>query len=131
MVGAWKQNKMTIVLMKAMAFVSIIVLGYVLKRVGFFKKEDFYLISRIVVKITLPAAIVSNFSKISMDVSLLVFCIIGLVCNVVMVTLGYLMNLRGTKEEKAFDMLNLSGYNIGNFTMPFVQSFLGDRKSVV
>lgn len=111
--------------MKAMAFVSIIVLGYVLKRAGFFKKEDFYLISRIVVRITLPAAIVSNFSKISMDLSLLVFCVIGVVCNVVMVTIGYLLNLKGTKEEKAFDMLNLSGYNIGNFTMPFVQSFLG------
>lgn len=116
---------MTAVLMKAMAFVSIIVLGYVLKRAGFFKKEDFYLISRIVVRITLPAAIVSNFSKISMDLSLLVFCVIGVVCNVVMVTIGYLLNLKGTKEEKAFDMLNLSGYNIGNFTMPFVQSFLG------
>lgn len=116
---------MAAVLMKAMAFVSIIVLGYVLKRAGFFKKEDFYLISRIVVRITLPAAIVSNFSKISMDLSLLVFCVIGVVCNVVMVTIGYLLNLKGTKEEKAFDMLNLSGYNIGNFTMPFVQSFLG------
>ena len=30
-----------------------------------------------------------------------------------------------SKEERAFSILNMSGYNIGNFTMPFVQSFLG------
>lgn len=116
---------MIAVLVKAMAFVSIIAIGYVLKRVGFFHARDFFLLSKIVVKITLPAAIVSNFSKISMDFSLLIFCVIGLVCNFIMVAIGYMMNLKNGREEKAFDMLNLSGYNIGNFTMPFVQSFLG------
>lgn len=44
------------------------------------------------------------------------------------------MKLKGTqharnfdpcREQQAFGILNLSGYNIGNFTMPFVQSFLG------
>ena len=39
--------------------------------------------------------------------------------------LGYLINLGKSKEEKAFGVLNLPGYNIGNFTIPFVQSFLG------
>ena len=29
------------------------------------------------------------------------------------------------REEKSFFILNSSGYNIGNFTMPFAQSFLG------
>ena len=62
---------MTAVLTKAFAFVAIIAMGYILKRVGFFHAKDFYLISNIVIKITLPAAIVSNFSKITMDYSLL------------------------------------------------------------
>lgn len=116
---------MAAVLVKAAAFICIIALGYSLKRIGFFHAKDFFLISRIVVKITLPAAIISNFSKITMDFSLLIFCVIGLGCNLVMVALGYLMNRKNSKEEKAFAMLNLSGYNIGNFTIPFVQSFLG------
>ena len=29
------------------------------------------------------------------------------------------------RENRAFDVLNLPGYNIGLFAMPFVQSFLG------
>lgn len=115
---------MAAVLTKAMAFVAVIIMGYLLKRAGFFHAKDFYLISGIVIKITLPSAIVSNFSRITMDYSLLAMCLIGLFCNFVTIGVGYLMNLNGSKENKAFFMLNMSGYNIGNFTMPFVQSFL-------
>lgn len=113
------------VLTKAAAFVSIIILGYVLKRIKVFDKKDFYIISRIVIKITLPAAIISNFSKISMEPSLMILCLIGFLCNVFTVLAVFLMKTGKPKEEKAFNMLNSSGYNIGNFTMPFVQSFLG------
>lgn len=113
------------VLAKALAFILIIVLGYLLKKKGFFHASDFYLISKIVIRITLPAAIVSNFSRITMENSLLLMVVIGLAANIVMVSVGYLINAGKSKEAKAFDMLNLSGYNIGNFTLPFVQSFLG------
>lgn len=115
---------MTAVLIKAGAFVSIIMMGYLLKRAGFFQAKDFYLVSRIVIKITLPAAIVSNFSRITMDYSLLFVCVIGFLCNCVTVAAGYWMYAARSKESKAFAMLNMSGYNVGNFTMPFVQSFL-------
>ena len=115
---------MTAVLIKAGAFVSIIMMGYLLKRAGFFQAKDFYLVSRIVIKITLPAAIVSNFSRITMDYSLLFVCVIGFLCNCVTVAAGYGMYAARSKESKAFAMLNMSGYNVGNFTMPFVQSFL-------
>ena len=57
------------VLAKAFAFMGIIVLGYTLKKIHVFKPEDFYVLSKIVIRITLPCAIISNFSKISMDMS--------------------------------------------------------------
>lgn len=113
------------VLARAVAFVLIIVTGYVLKKKGFFHPDDFYLFSKVVVRITLPCAIISNFSRISMDNSLLFMCVIGLAVNLLMVAVGFVVNLRGSRQDRAFGMLNLSGYNIGNFTLPFVQSFLG------
>lgn len=113
------------VLTKALAFVAIIVMGYGLKRIGFFHPKDFFLLSKIVIKITLPAAIIANFSKISMERSMLILCVFGLACNGVLLALAYCMNLSKPGKQKAFAMLNLTGYNIGNFTMPFVQSFLG------
>lgn len=110
--------------MRAAAFVAIIIMGYLLKRAGFFQAKDFYFISRVVIKITLPAAIVSNFSKITMERSLLAMCIIGILCNFVTIGIGYITNISRSGDSKAFAMLNMSGYNVGNFTMPFVQSFL-------
>ena len=59
------------ILMKAASFVAIIAMGYCLRRAGFFKESDFGLLSKIVLKITLPAAIVTNFSKIELDPSML------------------------------------------------------------
>ena len=45
---------MEAILMRAGSFMAVIILGYVLKKVGFFKEEDFYVMSKIMVKITLP-----------------------------------------------------------------------------
>ena len=118
-------NGMAVVLTKAMAFVLIIITGYGLKRLKVFEAKDFKVLSTIVIKITLPAAIVSNFSNMQMDNNLLIMCLIGFLANVILVLLGYLTHLGRSSEEKAFAMLNMSGYNIGNFTLPFIQNFLG------
>ena len=68
---------MTDILIRAACFVAIIVLGAVLRRSGFFKKEDFHLLSKIVIRITLPAAIVTNFAGRELDYSLLMLILVG------------------------------------------------------
>lgn len=113
------------IVIRAGCFVAVIILGYVLKRIGFFKETDFTLLSKITIRITLSATIICNFATMQIDVSLLSLALLGLGGGVLYMTLGYLLNLRGKKEDRAFDMLNVSGYNIGCFTMPFAQSFLG------
>ncbi|MFR8755865.1 MAG: AEC family transporter, partial [Clostridium sp.] len=95
-----------------------------LRKKGFFKEEDFHVLSKIVLKITLPAAIVANFSGVDLQASLLILSVLGLGGGLMLITSAYLAAGKN-REEKAFFMLNTSGYNIGNFTMPFAQSFLG------
>ena len=112
-------------LMQAGCFVSIILLGYLLRRTGFFQEDAFPLLSRIVLKITLPAAIISNFAEKSLDISLLCLALVGMGVNVIYLLVAYVLNRCKSKQEQAFEMLNLSGYNIGNFIMPFVQGFMG------
>ena len=113
------------ILMKAGSFIEIIILGYVLRRRGFFKEEDFYVLSRIVLKITLPAAIVTNFTGIDMKPSMLLMSLLGLGGGIILTGMAFLISAGKNGEEKAFNIINLTGYNIGNFTMPFAQSFLG------
>ena len=89
------------------------------------------MLSKIVLKITLPAAIVVSFADKDIDVSMLMLSLLGLGGGLLYIGAGFLMNMRSDKEKKAFEILNLSGYNIGNFTLPFVQSFLGPTGVVV
>lgn len=113
------------ILINAGCFIAIIILGMVLRRVGFFKEGDFRVLSQIALKITLPAAVVVSFSKAQWDVSMLYISLIGIGCGVVYMLLAALINLRSNREQRAFDMLNLPGYNIGLFAMPFISGFLG------
>ena len=111
------------VLSRAMCFIAIIIIGIVLRRVGFFKAEDFSVLSRIAIRITLPAAVITSFSGKEIDLSLLGLALLSFSGGVIYMTVGALLNK--TREDKAFGILNTAGYNIGNFTLPFVQSFLG------
>ncbi len=113
------------VLVRAACFVAVILLGYVLRRVGVFHEDAFHVLSRIVLKITLPAAIVVSFSGKEIAPSMLFICLLGFGFGALYIGLGFLMSRKRPPEKRAFDMLNLAGYNIGNFTLPFVQSFLG------
>lgn len=113
------------ILMRAGCFVGIIALGYFLKKIGFFKQEDFTVLSKIVIKITLPCAIVTSFSGKTIDPALLSLVLMAIGCGFIYIGLGFLLNRKRGREQQAFEMLNLPGYNIGTFVIPFAQSFLG------
>ena len=116
---------MSAVLLKAGCFFLIILMGYGLKKIGLLHQTDLPVFSKLVTKITLPAAIIHNFGQATMDVSMLVIVLIGFLCSGAYAVIGYGLFARGTREQKAFGLVNASGYNIGCFTMPFVQGFLG------
>jgi len=115
----------TDILIRAGSFVAIIILGYVLRRCGIFKESDFGVLSKVVLKITFPAAVITSFAGRQIEPALLSLSLIALMCGVIYMLIAALVNSRDSREQRAFDILNLPGYNIGNFTMPFVQSFLG------
>lgn len=113
------------ILIRAGSFVAIIFLGVLFKKLGVFKDSDFSVLANIVLKITLPAAIISNFANKELDISMLLLTVFGLLCGFVYIGFAFLLNLRSDKERRAFEVLNLAGYNIGTFSLPFVQNFLG------
>lgn len=113
------------ILTRAGCFVAIIILGYCLKKIGFFRQEDFTILSRITIRITLPAAIIVNFAGKQIDPAMLGLGLLGFGGGAIYILMGYLLNRRSSKEQQAFEMLNLAGYNIGTFVLPFAQNFLG------
>ena len=113
------------VLTRAGCFIAIILLGYLLKRIGLFKESDFSVLSKIVLKITLPAVIITNFANKELDPSMFIFTFLSILFGGIYILLGFIFNIRRSKEQRAFEILNFPGYNIGCFALTFVQSFLG------
>jgi hypothetical protein len=113
------------VLLRAACFVGVILLGYVLRKINFFKDGDFDVLAKVALKITLPAAVICNCNGSEVSVAMLGLSLVGFGGGVLYMVILYVMNLRSSREQRAFEVLNSTGYNIGNFTMPFAQSFLG------
>ena len=113
------------ILIKAGCYIAIIVLGYVLRRRGFFGENAFPVISNIVIKITLPAAIVASSAGKPIHAAMLAITALGFGGGVLYVLAAALIHRKMGKEKQSFAILNTPGYNIGTFAMPFTQNFLG------
>ena len=75
---------MTEILIKACSFLLIIAGGYGLKRMHFFSASDYRLISKIVLNLTLPCAVITSFaSGFQRDTSLYYIVAIGLAANAI------------------------------------------------
>ena len=71
------------ILGRAGCFIAIIIMGYILRKKNFLKEGDFTVLSKIVLKITLPAAIISSFSGKEIDLALLSLALISIGAGIV------------------------------------------------
>ena len=113
------------ILIRACFFLLMVVLGYAVKKCGILTEEDGVALSRIVLNITLPAAILVSFRTFVFDWRFLLIPLVSLAANWLMLFAGYAMTKRRSEQDRIFYMLELPAYNIGNFTLPFVSGFLG------
>ncbi|MGM0124999.1 hypothetical protein IGI37_002393 [Enterococcus sp. AZ194] len=102
----------------------IILIGYGLKRLNLLSKADGNTLSKIILNVTLPAAIVVNLASLTIQVSLFSLLFIALILNFFMIGIGAFFSKKSSVTEQEFMMYSVSGYNVGNFTLPFLQSFL-------
>ncbi len=113
------------VLLRAFSFAFIVLLGIILRSSGLMPADAGAIVKKILIYVTLPAAIVVNFSAISeMESEMILLAVLGIVVNVVMIGVGLLYTRNKAREEQVLQMLCLPAFNIGAFCLPFVQSFL-------
>jgi len=115
------------VLLTAFSFVMIIAIGAVLNKNGLLNKEAGSAVKKIMINLTLPCAIIVNFSRIAeISGSMVILVILGFVSNVLMTAAGVIVTAKKSRADKALYILGLPGYSIGAFCLPFVQGFLPD-----
>lgn len=112
-------------LAKPMSYVLVIVLGYVLKRVGFLNKRDQQALSKVMFNITLPCTIIQGFSGFQRDTRLFLLVGIGFACALLPMVIMYLTTRGVETKLRAYRMLNIGGYNVGCFSLPLLEAFFG------
>jgi malate permease and related proteins len=113
------------ILAKALSLVLIVGIGFGMKRLRWVKAEDFSMLSKIVLRVTLPCALATSFNQFEIVPALLGLTLLGFVANILQQVVGYLQTRKGTPVEKAFGILHGGSYNIGAFALPYVSAFIG------
>ena len=114
---------MEAVLIKAFGFLFMIALGFTLKKIGLFSLEDSGILSKLVLKITLPMSIVSNFRALELTGDFLVAIGIGFLVHIITIVVILLLSRKKSPAQRAFYIINASGYNIGLCTLPYLSGF--------
>lgn len=111
------------IILKALGFILVIITGVLLRKKGVCTKEHGKFLSAVVLNITLPCSIISSAKNLELTPVMLTMLLIGLGGNALTNLVGYLSSKKEAPINRALTMINMSGYNIGAFTMPFLQSF--------
>lgn len=118
------------IVVKAVGLVAIVGIGLLIKRIGWASKDDFPLVSRIVLTITLPCALITSFNGYTLDRALLVLTVLGLGLGVLQQVVAYLTNRRRTRQEQGFAVLHAGSFNIGAFATPYIGGFMGPEAMI-
>ena len=115
------------ILIKAGGFLFMIALGFVLKRIGLFSLDDSGFLSKLVLKVTLPMAIIKNFQGLELNRSYLMAIGIGFAVNFIAITVVLLLTRKKIPPpHRAFLYHQYGrGFNIGAFAhCPICPAFL-------
>lgn len=101
----------------------MIFLGYLMKRIGLLSKADGGMLSVIIVNLTLPATVIVSLASVVVSGTLFFLLIMGIIMNVLVILIGGRVSKKRPVLDQKFQMYSMSGYNIGNFSLPFIQGF--------
>jgi len=113
------------VLFKAFSFVAVIVCGYIIKKKGGFGDSALKLVSALALNITLPASVISSFAAFKKDNTIFMLMLLGLGINLAMSFFAFVISRKRSRGIGILYMMNCPGFNIGSFSLPFIQGFIG------
>ncbi len=104
---------------------TIIFIGYLLKRVNIITEENGDVIAKLIFNITLPSVILSVISETNLDTSLLLIPLIHILYGILMAFLGLLLFRNHPRNIKGLLIMSIVGFNVTHFSFPLVEGIWG------
>lgn len=111
------------ILLQTLIFFIYIGIGYFFKKIKLLKKEDSQVLATVIMNLTLPCVFFSSANGIEFNLTLLLFMVIGLCVNILMIMVGFLVSYNQERILRGTYMIACSGYDVGNFILPFISAF--------
>lgn len=111
-------------LFDVLGYVALIFLGLILRLTGAVPKEAIRPLTMLLLYVTLPAVILRALVGTEFRPEYVGIFLLGLGGNWLMIGLARFLTRKHTHKDWQFAGLNLPGYNIGIFAMPFTSGFL-------
>ena len=105
--------------------ISIVAIGYVVKKLNILKETDGDTIAKIIFNITLPAVILQVTTTIQFELSLVLLPLIGIVFGFLMSFIALLVFRKHPPNIKGAMIMTMIGFNVANFFFPLVQGIWG------
>ncbi|CAI9409503.1 AEC family transporter [Aestuariimicrobium sp. T2.26MG-19.2B] len=113
------------VVIQALSLVAIIGLGQLMRRLHWVSASHFMIFSRIVLNITLPAAILTSFNRVTVPLGLLAVGLVAVALNLCQQISAFVLCRAQGRNLQAFGVLNTGSYNMGAFATPYISGFGG------
>ena len=110
-------------LQNSAAYLLVLAAGYGLKRLGVFTAEHAAVFAKLIMTMTLPAAVLKGAASAQMNGVLFLAAGVGFFANVLLLSAAVFVSRKLDGDSRAFCVLNTNTFNIGNFAMPFLSAF--------
>ena len=115
---------MNTILIKTVSFFLILVFGACLRNAGVIEGKVRGALTKMVLYVTLPAAILHGYKNSELRPEYLLIVFAGLLLNILTILIGYAMTMHKDRKERVTACVSITGYNIGSFSLPLTQQFL-------
>ncbi len=105
--------------------ISIVAIGYLVKKLNILKETDGDTIAKIIFNITLPAVILQVTTTIQFELSLVLLPLIGIVFGFFMTFIALLVFRKHPSNIKGAMIMTMIGFNVANFFFPLVEGIWG------
>ncbi|KAA1039672.1 AEC family transporter [Macrococcus equipercicus] len=105
--------------------IAMILLGYLMKRLGYFTEQDGGVIARIIFNMTLPSLVIVTLSKVEIVPSLMLLPVVMISYAVIAKFLAIVLFLKYNNHVRGSVGMMASALNIGLFAYPLVERMFG------
>ena len=106
---------------------TIIVIGYLIKKVNIITEENGNIIAKIIFNITLPAVILKITSTLTFELSLILLPIVNITFGLLMAGIGFIYFRKKPNNLKGLLLMAIIGFNVAHFSFPLVEGIWGEQ----